>query len=304
MEKEKKQKSFDLLVVIGFVVLVAVGVYFVFIRDNHNYYKEKSDSYIKDLELARINLKTNLDVRKFNPTILPSITDNKEFKYSGTRIVVSLNKETAVVKCIADGKTISNKYDGVKKVFYYNDNDCSWRLDVYVVTASKVYVMKIDASDIQSSNYNNIFKEYSNVYNYVDIYYDILRGLTCGQLELILGRNANGEYYDFYGNMKYDDGIYHYYENKNNYIKSNRQYKLNTLSGKVKVMGYDGVVDSLIYFIDENDYLYGFDVETDVYKKLSDKKVTNILNENKNEKRMVKFADGSTLEITFGLMEY
>ena len=126
---------------------------------------------------------------------------------------------------------------------------------------------------------------------YKQIYNVFLRGLTCGAEYVLLGETEDGVIYDILTNEVVDTGVEYYFYN---YITNDRKllnYKEDLI---VKAVISDAPNSGIQYFVDSNNYLYGFNYDEGVtITKVSDKKVKYIYYGEKDERAYIQFTDDS-----------
>ena len=294
------------LIIVG---LVGYIVYTKFIqkedktKPNDTNEQENNNS---SLELLQITTKP-FKVRDFNPEKLETIQGEKKINLVGENnatLTINYDGSKAILKYNSNEKNITKEISNVTKVSYSDYGDCSQHILVYVLSSDKIFLINIDSnSDSYEENLteNNFVTEISNANNYVNIYMDHLHPATCDFIPLWLGRTEVGKYYDLSTHTEYIDNTYFYYNDGNNYIKSDKSYKLGNNSGKVSVVFIDEVDEDLKAYIDENNLLYEFeDSEENLgrYKTVSQEKVVKV--QKQEEKFIFEFANGDKKELDFG----
>ena len=258
------------------------------------------------LDLSQISTKS-FKVRDFQPEKLETIQGEKKFDLVGENnatLTINFDGTKATLKYKSNKKNITKEISNVSKVSYSDYGICSPHTLVYVISSNKIFLVNIDNysdSYEEELTESNFVKEISNSNSYADIYMDYLHPATCDFIPLWLGRTADGKYYDLSTSTEYSGNTYFYYNDGNNYVKSDKSYKLGNNSGKVSVVFIDEVDEDLEAYIDANDYLYEFDYSEESwgrYKLVLKEKVVKV--QKQEEKFIFEFANGEKKELEFG----
>ena len=297
-------------IVFALMALIIVGlagyiVYTKFIQKDDKPEPKPNNTQEQDnntvLDLSQISTKS-FKIIDFEPEKLEELKGEKTFEdYShDSKLQVIVNEEKATITYKSENLNISKSFDNVNKVVYSNYGNCSSAFFVFVFSNNKVYLINV-TNRIDEVTEKNIVEEIKDSSKYVDIYMDYLHPATCDFIPLWLGRTADGKYYDLSTSTEYSDNTYFYYNDGNNYVKSDKSYKLGNNRGKVSVVFIDEVDEDLEAYIDANDYLYEFDYSEESwgrYKIVSKEKVVKV--QKQEEKFIFEFANGEKKELEFG----
>lgn len=316
MEKNKKELNpiVMILIVLAIVCFVAYGIYHFFIDNSHNGNDELSPTPTPvvtptpeptkeaivdpkdDIDIEKVDMSTTLKGYTVKPSKIDTMDKNSEYNLLSHKVDIEFNNSNLTIKIINelneeqtenDRKTIIKEINNVNKVYYSYDKDNN-SLTLLIVKNENIYVFdfereryiinELNGKEEKIINYSdadgmNLFKQYKNN-NYENLYYNE----NCG-IKTIFGQTNDGKYHYLDTEKEVINDEYYYYLNSEEYIKTNREYLIGGVSGKIKMVFPDYLNRGIGAYIDENNYLYRLSVKDNgelYWKKVSDSKVVKV----------------------------
>lgn len=228
------------------------------------------DEINKEVDLDKISMSKEFTGNKPNLEKINTISKTDKFTKIGSNDIA--------VEYTYDGSALKLKsydhieqLDNIYSVYYFKRIDCVSG-ELILVSGNIIYDIYLDEYN-ESVDTNLKANSYENK-NYTDFYNVYVHEHSCGSYLTVVAKSSDGKYYHLDSGKEINADIkYRYFP----YLKTNREFNDETNNFKVKAVIYNDGYGDLIYLIDENNYLYGYQYveENDMLSYLSLQKLTN-----------------------------